>query len=203
MFQIGVGNKDLDPEKIRTYEVGLSYQFNKYVTSSVNYFYNDIKDLIALQRSADGSSRFENLTNARVQGIEMETKVDIYKDNYIFMNYTFQNPEDNEGNDLPFVAQHKGNFGINVHYWKYINTNISTFVSGKRSRVDTDLRDDLPAYALLNLSIIGKEFFKTMEVQGTVFNILDKDYSDPGPTRIPDDLPRPGRTFFVGLSYQF
>ncbi|NUO10511.1 MAG: TonB-dependent receptor [Candidatus Brocadia sp.] len=202
MFQIGIGNKDLDPEKIRTYEVGLSYQFNKYVTSSVNYFYNDIKDLIALQRDISGSSRFENLTNAHVQGIEMETKVDISASNYIFMNYTFQNPEDNEGNDLPFVAQHKGNFGINVHHWKYINTNISTFVSGRRSRIDTDPRDDLPAYALLNFSIIGREFFKTMEVQGTVFNILDKDYSDPGPTRIPDDLPRPGRTFFVGLSYQ-
>jgi len=28
-----------------------------------------------------------------------------------------------------------------------------------------------------NLSVIGKEFFKTMEIQGTVCNLLDKDYS--------------------------
>lgn len=76
-------------------------------------------------------------------------------------------------------------------------------MSGRRSREEGDDRDDLPAYALLNLSIIAKEFFKTMEVQGTVFNLLDKDYSDPGPTSIPDDLPSPERTFFVGLSYQF
>jgi iron complex outermembrane receptor protein len=61
----------------------------------------------------------------------------------------------------------------------------------------------LPSYALLNLSIIGKDFFKTMEVQGTVFNLLDKDYRDPGPISITEDLPRPGRTFFVGFSYQF
>lgn len=70
-------------------------------------------------------------------------------------------------------------------------------------REEGDDRDDLPAYALLNLSIIAKEFFKTMEIQGTVFNLLDKDYSDPGPISVPDDIPRPGRTFFVGLSYQF
>jgi iron complex outermembrane receptor protein len=202
------GNPDLDPETIRTYEAGLSYKFNKYVTSSINYFYNDVKDLIGL-RVIDierNTRRFENEKSARVQGIEMETKVHIMKDNYVFMNYTFQNPEDNHGDDLPFVAQHTGNFGINVHYWKYINTNLSTFVSGRRSRDRTDereTRDDLPAYALLNLSIIGKEFFKTMEVQGTVFNLLDKDYSDPGGVSIPEDLPRPGRTFFVGLSYQF
>ena len=199
------GNEDLDPERIKTYEIGLSYKFNKYVISSINYFYNDIKDLIVLHivDPITQTARYDNFGDAHVQGIEMETKVDIIKDNYVFMNYTFQNPEDNRGNGLPFVAQHYGNFGVNVHYWKYINTNLSTFVSGTRSREEGDDRDDLPAYALLNLSIIAKEFFKTMEVQGTVFNLLDKDYSDPGPTSIPDDLPRPGRTFFVGLSYQF
>ena len=199
------GNEDLDPETIRTYEIGLSCQFNKHVTSSINYFYNDIKNLIALRSLPNTlyTSRFDNFGDAHVQGIEMETKLDIYKDNYVFMNYTFQNPEDNRGNDLPFVAEHYGNFGVNVHYPKYINTNLSTFVSGTRSREEDDDRDVLPAYALLNLSIIAKEFFKTMEVQGTVFNLLDKDYSDPGPASVPDDFPRPERTFFVGLSYQF
>lgn len=199
------GNEDLDPETIRTYEIGLSYRFNRNIATSVNYFYNDIKDLIVLRslESNPNIRRFDNFGNAHVQGIEMETRVDIIKDSYIFMNYTFQNPEDNHGNDLPFVAEHYGNFGVNVHYPKYINTNISTFVSGPRSREADDTRDDLPAYALVNLSIIGKNFFKTMEVQGTVFNLFDKDYSDPAPIIVPDDLPRPGRTFFVGLSYQF
>ncbi len=61
------------------------------------------------------TSQYENSGNAHVQGIEMETKVDIIRDNYIFMNYTFQ------------------------------NTNLSTFVSGRRSREEGDDRDDLPA----------------------------------------------------------
>jgi len=196
------GNEDLHPETIRSYETGLSYKFNKYVASSVNYFNNTIEDLIALQ-TTQNTSRFENFGNAHVQGFEMETKVDITEGNYVFMNYTFQHSADDNGDDLPFVAQHTGNFGVNVHYWKYINTNLNTFISGSRSREADDTRDDLPSYALLNLSVIGKEFFKTMEIQGTVFNLLDKDYSDPGPTSISEDLPRPGRTFWVGLSYQF
>lgn len=196
------GNKDLRPETIRSYEAGLSCKFNQYVTSSVNYFNNSLEDLIAL-RTVQNTSRFENAGKAYVQGFETETKVNIMKESYVFMNYTFQNPEDDNGDDLPFVAQHKGNFGVNVHYWKYINTNVNTFISGPRSREVGDTRDDMPSYALLNLSVIGKEFFKTMEIQGTVFNLLDKDYSDPGPTSIPGDLPRPGRTFWVGLGYQF
>ena len=199
------GNENLAPERIRTYELGLSYKFNKHVSSSVNYFFNDVKDLIVLRtlESAQNTSRYENFGDAHIQGVEMETKVDITKGNYVFMNYTFQSPEDDNGDDLPFVAKHKGNFGVNVHYWKYVNTNLSTFVSGRRFREEDDTRDDLPAYALLNLSVIGKEFVKSMEVYGTVYNLLDKDNSDPGPTSIPEDLPRPGRTFFIGLSYQF
>lgn len=202
MFQIILGNEDLDPEEIKTYEIGLNYKY-KCVTSSINYFYNDIKDLIAVDRNAPSPRHYENLTNARVHGLEMETRVDISKGNYLFMNYTYKNPEDEDGNDLPLVAQHTGNFGVNVHCWKYLNTNLSTFVSGKRSRIDTDEREDLPSYALLNLSVIGKEFIKSMEIQGTVFNLLDKDYRDPAPPSVSDDLPRPERTFFVGLSYQF
>ena len=203
-----LGNEDLDPETIRTYEVGLSYKFNNRVTSSINYFYNDISDLIDAEETQESTGsviRYENTGDAHVQGVEMETKVDIYKGSYVFMNYSFKNAENDDGNDLGGVAQHTGNFGVNVHYWKYINTNLSTFVSGRRSRDDDPMedRDDMPAYALLNLSIIAKEFFKTMEVQGTVFNLLDKDYSDPAPLSVPDDLPRPGRTFFVGLSYKF
>ena len=54
-----------------------------------------------------------------------------------------------------------------------------------------------------DIFVIAKEFFKTLWVQGTVFNLLDKDYRDPGPISIPEVLPKSGRTFFVGLSYQF
>ncbi|HEY4482209.1 MAG TPA: TonB-dependent receptor, partial [Candidatus Brocadiaceae bacterium] len=138
------GNKDLDPETVRSYETGLSYQFNKYVSSSVNYFFNDVKDLIVLRSTFEDTTRilsYENFGDVHVHGVEMETKVDITKGNYVFMNYTFQSPEDDDGDKLPFVAKHKGNFGVNVHYWKYINTNLSAFVSGSRSREEDDTRD--------------------------------------------------------------
>ena len=140
------GNEDLDPETIKTYEVGLSYQFNKYVTSSINFFNNDIKDLIVRRtmESNQNTLRYENFGDARIQGIETETRVDITKGNYVFLNYTFQNPEDDDGNDLPFVTKHKGNIGVNVHHWKYMNTNLSTFVSGRRFREEDDTQVTCP-----------------------------------------------------------
>ncbi|TVM03746.1 MAG: hypothetical protein CV087_03280 [Candidatus Brocadia sp. WS118] len=202
------GNPDLDPETIRSYEVGLSYQVNKYVACAVNYFYNAVEDLIGLRTPENNrhTSEFANLGDAHIQGIEMETKVNITKGNYLFMNYTYQNPEDNRGNDLPFVAGHYGNFGVNTQPWKYINTNLSAFFSGNRSR-DNDnpeeRRDDLPSYALLNLSITAKDSLRPWRCRGRCLTCLTRTIATPGPIAIPDDLPRPGRTFFVGLSYQF
>ncbi|MBM4053137.1 MAG: TonB-dependent receptor [Planctomycetes bacterium] len=199
------GNEDLDAEEIRTFEVELGHKFNNHLKGSLTFFDNDIEDLIVLEtlESAQESSRYENFGDAHIQGIEAEIKIDILNGNYIFMNYTFQDPQDDDGSNLPFVAKHKGNFGVNTNPWKYTNINLSTFFSGKRYREADDARDDMPSYALLNLSVIAKEFFNTMEVQGTIFNLLDKDYDDPGPVSIQDDLPRPGRTFFLGMSYQF
>lgn len=200
-----LGNEDLDPEIIRTMEMGLMYTFNKHVTSSISYFNNNIKNLIML-RALDTASetwQYDNFGDAHIQGFEVETKVNVSPGNYVFFNYTFQDPEDDHGNELPFVAKHKGNIGINAQPCRYINTNASAFFSGKRYREEDDSRDDMSSYALVNLSITGRNFFRTMNVQGTIFNVFDKDYKDPGPVSIAEDLPRPGRTYFVGLSYQF
>ena len=199
------GNEDLKPETIRSFEIGLSYKYFKRATSSINYFYNDIEDLIVPRNlpAKQSTTRYENYGDARIQGIEAETKIDLAKKTYVFMNYTFQEPEDDDGNNLPYVARNKGNVGVNVNTWKYVNTNLSAFASGRRFRDAQDTRDDLPAYALLNLSVLAKEFFSTMEIQGTIFNLLDKEYNDPAPVSVPGDLPRPGRTYFLGLSYQF
>ncbi|MCF6149149.1 MAG: TonB-dependent receptor [Candidatus Kuenenia sp.] len=197
------GNESLEPETIDTYEIGIDYTINRYITSKVNYFYNNIKDLIVLQLKDPGLWQFENFRDAYIHGIEFESRINFTKNNYLFMNYTFQDPNDENGKNLPFVTKHKGNFGVNMQPWKYINTNLSTFFSGKRYREEGDSRDDLPSYALLNLSLIAKDFWETMEIQGTVNNLLDKDYDDPGNVYVPDDLPRPGRTFFIGMSYAF
>ena len=200
-----LGNEDLNPETIRTYEVGLNYKFNKYVTGNINYFYNDIRDIIDLQafETTQDTTRFDNVFDAYIQGIEAEAKFNISEKINAFMNYTYLDAENEDGRSMPNVAKHKGNIGCNIKYPRYINTNLSAFASGKRSREAGDSRDDVSSYALLNLSVIAKEFFKTMEVQGSVFNLLDKDYNNPGPTAIPDDLPRPGRTFYIGLSFEY
>ena len=87
-----VGNPNLDPEEINTFEAGLGYNFTDHIRGNLNYFYNRIRDRI--QKDSQTPSQDKNLGGARIKGIEAELKADWGNDNYAYTNYTFQNAEE-------------------------------------------------------------------------------------------------------------
>ncbi len=203
-----VGNTNLDPETIRTYEVGLGHKFTKRISANVNYFFNVMRDeILAGVTTATGEAApIDNRGGSNIQGIEFETKADLsnyWSGAYVFANYTYQDAE-SRGDPLPDVPKHKGNFGINFSITKYLNANLHSFISGPRVRAEVDPRDDSPGYAITNLTLIAKDFFNDMKIKGSLLNLFDKKYDDPTPVNtIPTDLPRPGRTFYLELEYTF
>lgn len=200
---VEIGNPNLDPEKINTFEVGLGYNFTEHVRGNVNYFFNRIRDRI--QKNSQTPSQDQNQGGARIKGIEAELKADLGNDNYAYANYTFQDAEETrERNRMAFVPVHKANFGLNVGFWKYANANMNTFISGPRPREDGDTRSDLPSYSLTNFTIIGKNFINNFEIKGSIYNLFNKGYDDPAPMNtVPTDYPQQGRSIRIDLRYQF
>ncbi|MBT6053222.1 MAG: TonB-dependent receptor, partial [Candidatus Scalindua sp.] len=200
---VKVGNPNLDPEKINTFEAGLGYNFTSHIRGNINYFFNRIRDRIIVDTG--NPKQFQNGAGARIQGVEAELKADLGNDNYVFTNYTFQDAEETRNrNRLPDVPVHSGNIGINAGFWKYANANLTTLLSGPRPREDGDTRRDIPAQALVNLTLIGKNFVDNFEIKGSIFNLFDKSYDDPAPKNtVPTDYPQPGRSFIIELRYQF
>ena len=200
---VKIGNPSLDPEKINTFEIGLGYHFTEHMRASINYFYNRIRDKIILDTATP--KQFQNGGGSRIHGIEAEWKADLGNDNYVFANYTFQDAEDTrDRNRLPDVPVYNGNIGINAGFCKYTNANLTTHLSGPRPREDGDTRRDIPAQALVNMTLIGKNFIDNFEVRGSVFNLFDKSYYDPAPQNtVPTDYPQQGRSFTIELRYQF
>ena len=199
-----LGDPNLDPEKINTFEIGLGYNFSKHIRGNINYFYNRIRDRIVRAPVRTGH-QIENSGGARIQGIEAEFKADFGNDNYLFANYTFQDAEETRNrNRLPDVPVHSANIGINAGFCKYANANLTTLLSGPRPREDGDTRRDIPAQALVNLTLIGKNFVDNFEIRGSVFNLFDKSYDDPAPKdTVPTDYPQPGRSFIIELRFEF
>ncbi len=198
-----IGNPNLDPEKINTYEIGLGYNFTSHIRASMNFFYNRIRDKIVLDTGSP--KQFQNGSGARIYGVEAEFRADFGDDNYVFGNYTFQDAEDTRNrNRLPDVPEHSGNFGINAGFWKYANANLTTLVSGSRPREDGDTRHKISAQVLVNFTLIGRSFIDNFEVRGSVFNLFDKNYDDPASINtVPTDYPQQGRSFIFELRYEF
>jgi len=203
-----VGNPDVKPEKIKTYEAGIEHRFLEKYTARLNYFYNDIEDLIGQGKkpSPTEPGMQENKGGANVDGIEAELLFDFGSDTYGHFNYSYQHPvDDDTGQRLPDVPAHRANAEINYAPWKYLNTNVSVSWTGKRYRDDRDTRDDLPAETLVDLTLIAKNFYKTLEIRGSVYNLFDEYYLDPNPYpgQVPNDYPTNKRMFLIEARYTF
>lgn len=197
---VQLGNPNIKPEKIKTYEASIGYRFSKIFSGNVTYFHNDIEDIIGLQ-----SGQYQNLGEAKVDGVEAELKANYKNSNYGYINYTFQYPRDSDtGMRIEDVPSHKGNIGANIGLNKYVNANANLLVVGPRPRSSTDSRGKLAGYEVLDLSLIFKNFYKTAEIRGSIYNLLDENYADPDSlAQVQNDFPRQGISFILEAGYRF
>jgi len=90
---------------------------------------------------------------------------------------------------------------------KYLNFNAQLLYRGNWSRSKNDTRQDPGDYAIVNATLIAKDFInelKGLEARGSVLNLFNKDYTSPtGPGELPYDYPMPGINFFLELRYTF
>lgn len=201
-----LGNPDLQAEKMRTFEFSVGYTYKNHTNFRISYFNNSFKNKIELvPQSTAGLFKFDNTEGAKVDGIEAEIKRKFTKDTYAYANYTYQNPEDKDtGEKLEDVPTHKGNAGINIGLIRYLNANVNLFVSGERPRTAGDTRSPMPAYALVDVSLIAKGFYNNLEIRGSVKNLFDEKYSDPATvSTVPGDFPREGTSFMLEALYKF
>ncbi|MFH1028454.1 MAG: TonB-dependent receptor [Pseudomonadota bacterium] len=210
-----LGNAGLNPEKIRTYEAGVTYRLNRYFAADLNYFYSTIEDLIAWDMSVKPVPRFANIGNSITQGVELGVSGSCEAGLNWKFNYAWQDPRDaDSGKRLPYVPSHRASGSVNYAANRYLNLHTDVLWTGSRPRDNGDSRSEMPAYATVDLALTLKNFYKTMEIQATVRNLFDERYKDPdtsvgaanltgtGP-KVPGDFPREGISWLVTASCKF
>lgn len=207
---IVVGNPDLKPERIQTYEAGLAWRLNRYFAANVNYFFSTIKDQIGwVPSTVPGTPAVNaNIGKTETQGVEVGANGAVGSDLYWKLSYTWQDPRDAATDKrLPYVPSQRANGSVNYALTKYLNLHSDVIWTGARPRAAGDIRPEMPDYATVDLAVTLKNFFKTMEIQATVRNLFDKHYDDPDTSgalnKVPGDFPREGISGFVTASYRF
>ncbi|WP_207682497.1 TonB-dependent receptor plug domain-containing protein [Desulfonema magnum] len=202
-----VGNPNLEPEKIKTYEASLGYRFGDSYMMNLNYFHNDIDDLIAVDTFVT-PAKYTNLGGAEVSGIEVVLNGRYNQTDYWKVAYTWQDPKDKDTDkELPFVPTHRINFSANYGISNYLEIHTDVIWTGERPRPEGDTREDSDAYTTVDLALTAKNFFRNLELQLAFHNLFDAEYEDPDLSGvqklIPYDYPREGLSALFSVTYRF
>ncbi|MDD4975692.1 MAG: TonB-dependent receptor [Bacteriovorax sp.] len=210
---ITLGNPNLRPETIDTYELGGDYRFTSNWQANFNFFHYRANELINFVKDHNATTATaQNIGSQNGNGFSLETNIKMSQDILLTANYSYiKTTNENSGKsagDYPnqkIYARSDWEFRPNW-YW---DTQITWI--GIRDREPTDPRDPLKGYATADLVLRRKSFFKHFDAMATVRNLFDADVREPsagpGPTSqtaaIPNDLPMAGRNFYGELSYHF
>jgi len=182
---IRIINEDLKPEKIRAYELDLSYKMKKLLFRC-SLFYNRLTDLIVQDvPAAPGIEQNRNAGKAVIKGMELYADYVVSDNLKGFANFSFQEGEQqNVGSEafrIPNIASVKGNFGITYRFPELLNIYLSANWVGRRSVPKSNPLGGIPAYMVINFSLTSKRFFNNRISTGIVVeNLLNTTYFDPG-----------------------
>jgi iron complex outermembrane receptor protein len=196
-----IGNPDINPETVRTYEAGYIYKSPR-LTGRLTLFYSELKDLIVTD---DVDYFYKNSGDAETKGAEAEFRWKILPSLTADANVSYADTEDDAGNEIEGSAKWLGNIGLIAEPAKDIFLSAQYHYVGKRARSQNDDREKLDGYNMVSAAATVEHFMmKGLTLSGGGRNLFDSDVRYPSPTySYIEDYPQPGREWWVQLSYEF
>ncbi len=208
-----IGNKDLKPEKINTFEFSASY-YSENTKNTISVFHNTLTDLIyaAIINTVDPNNKYYNVGKNTSVGIEYENKTVWSRKLSSFFNFSYTKSENTErvdNRDSVYnhkdVAPFKINFGVDYTFLKCFHANLNMFYRSKMERflipaLMTEVQDPIGDYATFNCTLRAEKLFNHLEASVSLYNMFDKKYypQDNQHLHLP---PEPGRQFLLSLAY--
>lgn len=212
---IALGNPNLDPEKIDTYELAISHKVSEALLTTANVFYYGIEDYITFVPVPGGGGvlrQAQNVGERKGRGVELEMDYSPGYNLRVLANYAYQHSQDKATHaDVGEAPQHQGyarsewGFLPSWHFDAQFNW------IGEQKHAAGDSRSDVDDYTAVDLTLRNVDALKGLELALSVRNLFDADVREPspGPTpvipvpAIPNDFPMAGRSVYAELQYQF
>ncbi|MCV6639090.1 TonB-dependent receptor [Candidatus Albibeggiatoa sp. nov. NOAA] len=210
---VTLGNPDLKPEKVKTWELVFNYSLHNDLNFALNLFRYDIEDKIAIVPFGGSEHGFGNEEKWRGMGGEFEMRWKTSSKSSLLFNYSYQSSK-NKVTDLDLPSAPKQTAFARVDYllgykW-YLDTQLNW--NDGWTRPPNDYRADLDGYTTVDFVLRYKDIRKgkTNFAIG-VKNLLDADVRYPSPepdigstsVMIPNDLPGADRFYFLEFRYKF
>lgn len=210
---VSLGNPDLRPEKIDTYEIAFDYQHSSALNTKINLFKYRMSDIL---RIAPITLVTQNSGEIDGKGLELETTYTLNQDIKLVGNYSLQKSiEEETDSDVANAPQHQIYARMD---WKLSSEfKLSGQVNwvADRKRDVTDSRPPIDDYTTFDLTARYQPAMYRWGFAASVRNLFNDDAREPSPRLFPDSLPIAGlamtpndlplaeRNFFLEASYRF
>jgi len=203
-----VQNPDLSSEASINYEIGFKLRYDRYF-GGINFFYNDISDLITfVELGTDPDTglnliAYDNIDDATIKGIEFELNTILSNHWNLISNYSYTwGDNETTGQPLDFIPPWKVVLGIryeNSRWW----WELTGRYAGKQTRLPSDENiangNDAPVGDFTTVDMrAGYAFDKGLSLRGTLSNLFDEVFAEPYNLR-----PEAGRSLRVSIAYSF
>ncbi|MCI5143240.1 MAG: TonB-dependent receptor, partial [Candidatus Electrothrix sp. ATG1] len=201
-----LGNPDLEPETIDTYELAFDYRPTHSLRTIVSLFAYDIEGLIdyVADPAPATTKTAQNYLNQKGHGFEVEVKWEVAPSLIVNSNFAFQCSKNKDTGAV--VADAPGvQFYLNGN-WNFMPDwylNAQYYWIGNRQRAEDDNREDINDYSMVNMTIRKKNITQHIDLAFAVRNILNEDIREPTTSDFPNDIPMESRSISAELLYHF
>lgn len=202
---IALGNEDLDPETIKTFEWAIDYRVSDALRLGTNLFHYTWKDIIEYVPGVAGNTA-ENTGEQKGYGLELEADWQVRDDLQLKGSYAYQYSKDEMVDHVAAGApNHQTTLRADWEFKPDWHLNGVLNWVGKRNRGAGDTRSDLDGYSMLDMTLRYRKPSSPWEVAVAGRNLFNTDAREPttgaNAILLPDDLPLAGCNFFVELRY--
>ena len=199
-----LGNKNLNPETINTYEWALDYRPFSSLRTAVNLYYYQINNLIsAVPDPGKRINIYQNSGNQNGYGTEFEWNWQVTEQWNVMGNYAWQHATNEETNkQVAGVPEHHVYAALQ---WQFMpNWQFQPQINwiGGRTSLSGDNRK-LSDYETIDFTLRGKKLFGHLNLAASLRNAFDTNYYEPAALQLPQNLPMPGRSFYLEASVNF
>jgi outer membrane cobalamin receptor len=203
---VALGNPDLRPEEIETFEVAFDYRPNHTTRIGLNLFTHNWDNIIDLYPDPPPATTktVQNLGEQKGEGFEFEVESDLSQKFSVTGNLAYQNSTNQNTNSTAADAPRRqmyvrGNWKFNES-WKAIAQIVSV---SDRARETGDVRPKIDDYTLANLSLDYRSNSGAWETKFIARNLTDEDAREASSPSFQNDFPLARRNYVAEFRYNF
>lgn len=206
---VALGNPDVKPETMRTYEAVLNWQPRQDVQLVANFFRYQMKDYLHFVSNDDATTgaTAKNTPGQTARGVELEATWDVNKRLRLVAGYGYQDAKDETTQKSPGIGPRhhltlRGDWRLNGE-WS-VNGLLNRVADRPREPDPREMRAPIADYHTVDLTVRHGTSRSPWDVSLSVRNLFNADVREPSPSpgQIPNDLPQPGRTWVLQASYR-